>query len=65
MVKNKWISVKDQLPSDGQRVLFYSTENNQIHSGCYLESDFYDWSHFIWDTTYWMSTPIEPEEYNE
>lgn len=59
-MENNWISVKDRLPYDGQRVLTYcpnAVKTYEVANIVYNES----WSHSVaceeWDVTHWIPFP--------
>lgn len=69
-----WISVKDRLPEQGQRVLFYAKGNETVYLGLYLYTGLKD---AVWFTTstsaskknggnytasHWMPLPEPPED---
>jgi hypothetical protein len=68
-IRDKWISVKDKLPNDNQRVLalfadinahillwYANNQFNPIESDCYLQ----DWNHLTESVNYWMPLPEPP-----
>lgn len=62
----QWISVKDQMPGDGVRVLVYS-KHNWIAIGSTIKGHkvkrFYDGDGCSWNTiTHWMPLPAKPSE---
>ena len=63
----KWISVKEQPPKDGQKVIatFRDGEDVIVDQARYRngEFDFADWE-YVWDEiiTHWMPLPEPPKE---
>ena len=70
MDNNNWISVKDQLPKDGQEILFYTQgySTNVMRLGGFVEKDQWDRPNmFIGDgffhvenVSHWMPAPQLP-----
>lgn len=65
---HKWISVKQNLPDDGQRIFIY---NGKIHIACYnscpgpgitplWESRYASDGWVLDNVTHWMSLPDQP-----
>lgn len=69
---NEWISVKQEVPEYGKRVLLYMKAptwgDKQIHIGCRTHTDQsgdhwnVDYGHYI---SHWMPLPEPPKEYVE
>lgn len=63
-VGSKWISVKDRLPKDGNKVIVYSYENGDFHTA-ELDGKLWHldcgWLLDVDDFTHWMPLPKPPK----
>ena len=64
---NEWISVKDRLPNNGQRVLIYCKEIDEVQVGIFVDQNktfilFEMWNISIEHVTHWCEIPEPPKE---
>ena len=71
---NKWISVEERLPEEGQEVLFSNDLEKFVHFGTFTRSSRSDMPEFYWqiyptgepflskEITHWQPLPPAPSE---
>lgn len=60
--KNKWISVKDKMPKNGEQVIAYNGKSVEVGLYCFSESfRYFDYSKKNHNITHWMPLPSPPK----
>lgn len=59
---SEWISVKDKLPANGNKVLYYDANYKKIDCSLYDYDCFMETSRAFHNVTHWMPLPEPPNE---